>query len=378
MTNATQCCLTALAAALALPAAATTEPDWSLRGRLQVSHDRLDGVYSRSGQARNATFVRRGNLVLAARWSAGAQAVLGVQADSDLKLAVDNAYIAWRGDLAHQLPIEGRLGRFDPDFGLEPSGSSSWIVGIERSALWDLAPDVGDGADSGGLQLRATGASWHGSASMFDKKGHYSSVARFAWQPLNAAGRLVHLGVSTSTAHGWLGDGRIRSRLALRGVSEHDDGHRHTLAGAAKFDGDRARALETAAVWGAWSVQAEWLRRDLRAAAPDAADRVVKGHYVQLAWTPSGQSRAYDLDGARSRGLRPGATGPAIWEVFGRHDRLAVRGLRAAAVSTVGVNVYPARQWRLSANLLRAQSDRHNDAGDSRGNALSLRAQWLY
>lgn len=378
MTPAARCCLLLLAAGPAVPAAAPLEPEWSLRGRLQVSHDRYDGVYSGSGQTRSASFVRRGNIVLGAQWSGGTQAVLGVQADSDLKLAVDNAYLAWRSVPGERLAIQGRLGRFDPDFGLEPSGSASWIVGIERSAFWDLAPDAGDGATSGGLQLRATGDGWHGSASLFDKHGYRSSVARAAWQPLNGAGRLLHLGVSAAATQGWRGDGRIRSRLAVRGVSEHEDGHRPTLAGAANFDGDRAWVLESAAVWGAWSAQAEWLRRSLRAAAPTAADRVAKGHYVQLAWTPTGQSRAYDAEGARFRGLRPGAQGPAVWEVFARHDRLAVRGARAAAVTAVGVNVYASRQWRVSANLLHARSDRRNDAGDSRGRALSLRAQWLY
>lgn len=378
MTPRACCCLLFLAAGQAMPAAAFVEPEWSLRGRLQVSDDRYDGVYSASGQTRNASFVRRGNMVLGAQWPGGTQAVLGVQADSDLKLSVDNAYLAWRGVPGERLAIEGRLGRFDPDFGLEPSGSASWIVGIERSALWDLAPDAGDGATSGGLQLRATGDGWHGSASLFDKHGYRSSVARAAWQPLNRAGRLLHLGVSAAATQGWRDDGRIRSRLAVRGVSEHDDGHRPTLAGAADFDGDRAWVLESAAVWGAWSVQAEWLRRSLRAAATTAADRVAKGHYIQLAWTPTGQSRAYDPEGARFRGLRPGAQGPAIWEVFARHDRMAVRGARAAAVTAVGVNVYASRQWRVSANLLHARSDRRNDADDSRGRALSLRAQWLY
>lgn len=367
-----------LVAAWTMTAAAKADPEWSLRGRLQLSHDRYQGVYSNSGQTRSASFIRRGNAVLGARWSNGAQAVLGIQLDSDGQLAVDNAYLAWRATLGPGPKVEGRLGRFDPDFGLEPSGSSSWTVGIERSALWDLAPDVGDGAQSGGVQVRASGEGWHGSASTFDKKGYQSHVVRLAWQPIAKAGQLLHLGASAATAVGWQGDGRVRTRLAVRGVSEHHDGRRSTLASSANFDGDRSRAVEGAAVWGAWSVQVEWLRRDLRASTPTTSDRVASGHYIQIAWTASGQSRSFDPEGARFRGLRPGTEGPGIWEVFARQDRLAVRGQNTAALTTLGVNVYPRSQWRFSANLMQARSDSPNNLNDPRGRALSLRAQWLY
>lgn len=371
-------CSALVAAAAAGPVSAAAGPEWRLRGRVQLSHDHFDGAYSRSGQSRSASFVRRANVLTTAQWPHGARVVAGVQVDSDLKLALDNAYLAWRVEHQNQPTLEARLGRFDPDFGLESSGSSSWIVGIERSALWDLVPDVGDGAESGGLQLRATGPRWHTSGSLFDKTGYRSIVARAAWLPFNTPGRYLHLGLSVASTQSWQGDGRIRTRLGVRGVSEHDDGHRPTLAGAGAFNGDRARVLEGAAVWGAWSMQAEWLRRNLHAAAPNISDRVAQGHYVQVAWTLTGQSRAYDVEGARFRGLRPGKDSAAIWEVFARHDRLSVRGARAAEASSIGINAYLSPQWRLSANVVQARSERRNEAGDGSGRALSLRAQWLY
>ncbi len=360
------------------PVAAAEEPQWRLRARAQFSHDRFDGVYSRSGNAASASFLRRGNLLLTAQWPQGLRAALGVQADSAWHVSVDNAYLAWQQERAAHPAFAVRLGRFDPDFGLEPSGSSSWTLGIERSSLWDLAPDVGDGADAGGIQVRATGSGWHASSSLFWRDGYRSGVARAAWMAADDRGRRIHLGLSAAATEGWQGAGTIRTRWGVRGVSEDDDGRRFTLAGPGAFDDDRAWVIESAAVWGVWSVQAEWLRRQMRRADALGADRRAEGHTVQLAWTVSGQPRGYEEDGARFRGVRPGRGEAAAWEIFARHDRLAVRDARAGETSVIGINHYPSSQWRWSANLLWARTNAVPTAPTERGRAMTLRAQWVY
>ena len=352
--------------------------DWRARARVQLSHDHFEGVYTRSGGTQRASYLRRANVQALAESPQGIQATLGLQADSDGAWTVDNAHLTWplRGGAA--APMSIRLGRFDPDFGLEPSGSSSWTVGIERSAIWDLAPDITDGTEAFGGQWQATGAPWHTSASFQDRRDHRSAAVRVAWAPIHAPGRVLHLGLSAASSQGWRGPGSVRTRLGVRGVSEHPDGQRSSLATAGDYAGDRAWAVEGLVIRGAWSVQAEWLRRDLRPAVPGIAARIATGHYVQLAWTLTGQSRSYALDGARLRSPRTDASGTTPWEVFVRRDTLSVRNALSARVHAIGVNVYPSARWRLSANVLEARAGQALDAGDRPGRALSLRTQWVY
>ncbi|MCV5968477.1 porin, partial [Lactococcus petauri] len=62
-------------------------------------------------------------------------------------------------------PVNVKIGRFDPDFGLEKATSSKWITAIERSAVYDLADWVNDKQDGMGVQVSGVaGDMFYGSA----------------------------------------------------------------------------------------------------------------------------------------------------------------------------------------------------------------------
>ena len=119
-------------------------------GQLQLAHDHFGGLHSDSGQRRSATYLRRARL--GATWRPARDWRLGAEldADSEGRVTLRSAAVDWKGLADTTLTF----GRFDPDFGLEQAISSKWTTAIERSAAWDLLPDVAESLDGIGLQTR--------------------------------------------------------------------------------------------------------------------------------------------------------------------------------------------------------------------------------
>lgn len=359
--------------------------DFDVGARIQLDHDTFEGVYSETGESASVNYLRRARIEFSARAYRHWRFALDVAPLSDDSNTLDTLVVAYEGFG----PFVISAGRFKPDFSLEEATSSKWVTGIERSAIWDLAPDAADRGDSWGLGLRTHGERYHASAGVYNKPAGSAQALRAAYAPLLSRERVLHLGASYSREGIDTSDGEIRTRLGVRGVSEDDRGNRVTLArdedGA--FDGDRAAVLEFAYVQGPFSVQSEFLQRRLSGVG-DRPRRTAKGAYLQLAYTLTGEMRPYDIDGARFDELRAADKSTGAWEVFWRHDRLHVdgepgllsggRSEARARVHVLGVNWYARRDLRLSLNHLRGNTGGlDNDAGDTSGRALSLRVQLL-
>lgn len=344
-------------------------------GRLQEDHTRFGGVSTRTGATASATYARRAELSLGWRLDKDWQlsATLGYEDDGWI---VDTAAVRWRW--AEGLSL--RAGRIDPDVGLDNANSSSWTAGIERSAIYDLAPGVADAEEGFGLRADAHADGWHASLGVYDKRSRQALVGRAVWMH-RWGGGVLQLGGSAALASGDVDDGRIRTRLGLRGVSEDPAGRRSDLAPAVArpggYDGDRVTALEAAVQHGPWLLQAEWLGRRLDALG-GAPARSVSGHSVQLAWSPDGQARRHDERAARFGRPDGDSRRQGRWEVFVRLDALdGVDGLEAQ-VHTLGASWFLDRHWRVSANLVSNRSNDANAVGDRRGSGWVLRGQAVF
>lgn len=349
---------------------------WEAGGRVQLDHGRFSGVYTRSGATADALFLRRAELAGEVRWRGQWRAAAAVELDSAYEVSVPEAFVGWRprGEL------ELRAGRIDPDFGLEPSTSTSWTYGVERSAIWDLAPDVASANGGAGVRADAHGPQWHASAGVYDKRDHRAAAARAVWMPQRARGRVLQLGASLAHSTGRADDGRLRTRLAVRGVTEDEAGRRSTLAEAVdapqRYVADRVAGVEFAWQDGPLMLQAELLSRRL-AARDGAPDRQAQGATLLAAWSPTGAARRHDE--RRARFGRPAAGGGSgHWELFVRADALAVRGGADAQVTTLGASYLAGRGWRASINVHRARSDDANASGDRTGEALTARLQAVF
>ncbi len=394
---------------------------FKIGGRIQTDFDSFDGVYTSNNEAGNEAYFRRAQLEIGGNfndWRYQLNADFGDTAGSSTR--IDEASVTYTGFS----PVNVRFGRFDPDFSLEKATSSKWITAIERSAVLDLASWTTGHENGIGVQLNGTHAGkFYGSASIqqqdgagledADGKDVNSFFARGVYAPIVSETQVLHFGLGYAArnyadegANGF--KGQIGSRLGVRGLSEvpsspalpknQPSNGNLILApaetGAVSFADDKVLGLEAAYLTGPLSVQGEYLKRDLGGAGNNG-DREATGYNVQVAYTLTGESRGYKLDGAKFDAIKPLNKQTGAWEVFYRYDNLNVEdsvALQAAIdesqakVHTVGVNWYVNEQVKLSANYLVTQTDadtvalqnRPASADDDSGKAISLRAQYQF
>ncbi len=351
--------------------------EWRFGGRLHVDHSNFDGVYSRDGARHSATYLRRATASGSVRWHPQWRFSAAVEYDPETKFELDVYALSWQP----KKNLELRLGRIDPDFGLDQSGSGNWTYGVERSAIWDLAPDVADSGGGTGLRADAHGDRWQASLGMYDQRDRTAVTGRAVFTPLDKDRNRVHLGASLSVSRSDDDNGRIRSRLAVRGVTEDDLGRRSTLGEAAvlpgRYDGDTVLGVEAAWQRGALMLQAEGLQRRL-AGAGGQADRLAQGAYVLAAWSITGEPRRYDGTRGRFGSAKPRNERWGAWEVFYRLDGLDVDDGRSATVHTVGLGWTASDTWRALLNLHHARSSDANPLGDRTGTGLSARLQAVF
>jgi len=368
--GATAACLT-LAAGAAAPGA-RDDTDWHATLRVQSAHERFDGVHTVDGHARDATWLRRADLALSVvhgDWQLAA--TLDAELDGRATARVDDWALGWQAAPG----VLWRVGRFDPDFGLSRSMGASAAPLPEDAALWDLAPDAGDGGGAHGLQLRLDAPRWHASAAVIDRGQDRSVDARLVRHGLALGPGQALLGVSLQHRPGWRGDGRLRSRLGVRGSDETDDGRRVTLAPAGNHQGSTALALEAAWMQPRLLVHAEWLGHWMAAEA--GPTRVARGWMAGVAWMLAGPARAWATEGARPDRPRPGS-GDAAWELVLAWSELGVARERTAKSGLLGMNLWLGRRTRGTLAVQRSWLDAPVGPGLTQGTAWLARWQWRY
>src|SRR5690606_10433565 len=119
-------------------------------------------------------------------------------------------------------------------------------------------------------------------------------------------------------------------------------------------------------------------------------DLEVTGYNMQLAYTLTGESRGYKLDGGKFDKIKPANKQLGAWEVFYRYDNLNVDEIArvnrmtlqpgvtlanveaGATAHTLGVNWYANEAIRVSLNYVKADvNDIQNANGDDSGDALT-------
>ena len=381
---------------------------FKLGGRIQADFDQFDGVYTKNGKSANEAYFRRAILELSGTAYHDWKYVFNLNFAEDGSSKWDQASITYTGFK----PVNVKIGRFDPDFGLEKATSSKWISTIERSIIYDAGEWVNDKQDGMGVQVSGTSGMFYGSAGINrakkneDDNGSNNNTynMRAVVAPMAEAGNVLHFGVNYAKRSTEDFNGRIRSRLGVRGTTEDSqNGNRPVFARAQtqpgplpgeeielkEFDKDSAWGLEAAYAHGPFSIQSEYLRRDIAAKSGSMMkDREASGYNVQLAYTLTGEPRGYKLDGGKFEGIKPNDKQIGAWELVYRYDNLTVkndmnRGGKfydtEAKVHTVGVNWYANDAIRVSANYLKAKTDKVvHAANDDSGDAVSLRVQYVF
>lgn len=389
---------------------ATTDKQFSFKvgGRLQADYSRFDGFYTVNGDSADAAYFRRAFIeiggVAFTDWKYQFNYDLSHNAGSSKDGYWDEASIQYSGFN----PINIKVGRFDPDFGLEKATSSKWVTAPERNAAYDLVDWTNVHQNGLGIQVNGTaGPSLYGSLGLHAKDQNDvdgDSVKQFnvrgVFAPLHEAGNVLHLGVNFARRDlddvGGL-DTRIRSRLGMRGVSTSGgndagtNGNRLLLAGADKqvagsYGDDTAWGLEAAWAMGPLSIQGEYIKRKLDADSSANQDIEAKGYYAQVAYTLTGEARDYKL--GRFDAIKPSNKQTGAWEVFYRYDYIEGDddsvGLNAGStvegkVHNLGLNWYANDNVRLTGAYVKAKVDNaQNPEGDDDGDGIVLRAQYVF
>ena len=411
----------------------TTDKQYSFKlgGRIQADFDQFDGFYTTNNNSANEAYMRRAQLEFGGNykdWRYQANVDFGDKNGSSSKW--DEVSIAYTGFA----PVVIKVGKFDPDYGLEKATSSKWTTAIERTAVYDLASWTTDKEDGMGIQVSGTTAGmFYGSAGITqqdpssstsvapagggtvttttlqiteddDGKDVNTFNARGVFAPIVSETEVLHLGLDYAQRS--YDDnkfkGGITSRLGVRGITENTQNSKAiTMADSDTlfFNDDQVWGAEFAYMTGPFSVQSEYLKRTL--SGQDAnGDREATGYNAQLAYTLTGESRTYKLDGGKFDAIKPTDKTYGAWEMFYRYDNLKVEdddgsldtvtalnfGETTAKIHTLGVNWYANEAVRVSLNYLMTKSDddtvavqkRAKSADDDNGNALSLRAQYVF
>jgi phosphate-selective porin OprO and OprP len=363
----------------------TSDWRWDINGLLQLRADRFDGVYTNFGERNSEDYVRRASVEGELKW----RDLLGISAKFESEDG-DDIKLNTLALSVHQAFGDFRIGRFNPDFGLERSTSSGNITGVERASIWDLTRASGEAVRDSGIAFQRSGAQYYLNVAAMRRQDQTAYFARAVWQPKLGEQRVFHLGLSLNEEGDTLSDGRIQTRGGIRAVSIDPEGTRINLARSDKrdgFNGDRAAVLELLYQQGPFSVQSELLHRRLEGVGL-REDRIARGNYVQLAWSITGEARNYDHDNARFGRFKPDADWGAL-ELFLRREDLSVSGETGLVAlgknqsqltqNALGINWYVDRNTRVSADFHRISSDDlFNAAGDDIGNGVSVQAQFRF
>jgi len=372
--------------ALAGDAVGSENFTYDFSGKIRVRYDSFDSLYSNNGAQQDEGYLRRMDLGVNGTVLQTLAYELEIKLDREGKASLKTA------ELDYQLPanISIALGRFDPDFGLELSGSSSWVSGIERSSIWDLAPYVGEGKDAQGIAFRQHQKHYFVSLGAFDTPYGDMQDARVVYAPIQKKKHVLHLGYSYANLNDPTTDGEIKTDLGVWSIGFSDNGNSTKLARAktqGAFARDYSQALELAYMNGPFSLQAEYLQRELHGAGTQA-DRSANGSYAQIAYSLTGEPRDYSIDKAKFGRIKPHSSAGA-WEIFYRKDWLETHGENGllnqqrnqgnAEVDVLGVNWYSASSWKVSANYLHGVTTNiDNDVGDTKGDAVSVQVQMKF
>ncbi|HBX54620.1 OprO/OprP family phosphate-selective porin [Pseudomonas sp. UBA2684] len=391
---------------------ATTDKEFSFKigGRLQTDYAMFDDYYTRNGNSADAAYLRRAFLELGGTaykdWKYQINYDLSHNTGNDSSGYFDEASVTYTGFA----PVNLKLGRIYTDFGLEKATSSKWTTALERNLSYDLAEWVNDNSGMGVQASSVVANMTFFSGSLFSENNNDTdgeSVKRYnlrgVFAPMSEPGNVLHLGVQYAyrDLQNSAVDTRIRSRMGMRGVSTNggssagDNGNRGLFGGATATEGlwedDSVWGVEAAWAMDAFSIQAEYLRRTLKA---DAAQHDVdaSGGYAQVAYTLTGEPRVYKLDGAKFDAVKPADKQLGAWEIFYRYDAISVEddnvtvstatrqaGDAEGKLHTMGVNWYANEAVKVSANYTKASTDKvSNTVGDDSGDGVVMRLQYVF
>lgn len=361
--------------------AKTADGDYSFKigGRAMVDFNSYDGVINKEeGETGSDLFFRRARLEMKGHikeWKYGISYNLTGGGSID---QLKTTYTGF-GKLANIT-----VGEQKENFGLDDTGSSKWIAGVERS----FVSDAFDTGNNMGVKLHGANDFLTYSLGVFkesiedaDNSLDVATTGRVVVRPIYENGTVLHIGAGFTQRDGEFED--ISSRLGVRG-GEDKTANKLKAAFAAGMGSElTAHNIEVAYASGPLQIMAEYFDGEIEAPNNVAGsdDIEVDGYYVQASYFLTGENRKYKTGSASFDKVKPSSADGA-WEIFARMSELntdmgsniALTGGEDAEVTTLGVNYYVNSNVKLALNYVNAETDA-TIGGEDDGDAIVGRLQ---
>lgn len=364
--------------------AKTTDGNYSFKigGRAMVDFNSYDGVINKDETSTGSDlFFRRARLEIKGHmndWKYGMSYNLTGGGSID---QLKTTYTGF-GKLANIT-----VGEQKENFGLDDTGSSKWIAGVERS----FVSDAFDTGNNMGVKLHGANDFLTYSLGVFkesiedaDNSLDVATTGRVVIRPIYANGTVLHVGAGFTQRDGEFED--IASRLGVRGgedktanklKAEFTTGHGQEMT---------AQNVEFAFASGPLQIMAEYFQGEVEAPGNVAGsdDIEVDGYYVQASYFLTGENRKYKTNIAAFDKVKP-SNASGAWEVFARMSQLntdmgsniSLTGGEDAEVTTLGVNYYMNSNVKFALNYVTADTDA-KIGGEDNGDAIVGRLQLAF
>jgi phosphate-selective porin OprO/OprP len=375
---------------------------WRVGGRLQADTTFGLGDVNFGSEAGNPiTEFRRARIYLSGEmhklWKFKFQYDFAGQAAAADTAGIRDAYIAYKGFK----PVTITLGHHKMPLSMEELTSSKYITFIERSQLVNgIVADTGGGRQYGisakghfnDMFTAALGA-YAGTANEDASDSQTGLVGRVTFSPIHEKTKMVHLGLGFEHSRDQSGGFNIDGEPEIhpgRDILENEGGtHRESNTWVA----------EAAAIYGPWSIQAEYASNELSESNAGIPDIDADAWYIYGSYYLTGESRNYKWKKgsySQTKVKNPlGKGGYGAWEVALRftsgdyENDIASTASSDADIITAGLNWYPINNVRFSANYVNVVDSNtladgelaaDLDAGSTADDAeyFLLRGQWYF
>lgn len=356
---------------------------WRLGGRVQVDaalYDDDDGTDLGSGSEFRRARLEMGGTV----WRVWDFMLQYDFTDTGAE-GIRDAYIRYTGFKPYLTGIT--VGQFKEPFSLEELTSSKYISFMERALPNVFAParNRGIGASTAFADMFTVAAGVFGEGVDADEYDNddasegWAGTGRITFAPIHTATRVVHLGVAGS----WRTPDEADMIRFRQRPESHVTDVRLINTGAIDADDFARFGAEAAAVYGAFSLQGEYMGTQVNRQTPGSPDLEFEGWYVFGSWFLTGESRAYEFDKGAFGNIKPtrvvGKGGVGAWELLARLSNLDlndgdIQGGEQEDV-TVGLNWYPTSNLRLYLNYIQVLDVNRGDFARVEPAVFQARAQ---
>lgn len=341
-------------------------------GRIYYDIDAIEGAYNEAERATKSE-IRQARIYLKSRIDDDWLGKLSVGFDdAEQNIEIKDAYLSYEG-----WGFAGiSMGKFKEPFGLENSTSSKNITAIERS----MATEAFSPGRQYGLSLFTENKHQTAYFGIF-KAGEdaennsdvYALTGRYIFTPLNKSSQLVHLGISATIRELANESYKIKERAEVHNSDK-------LLVSKKLTEVEYSQVLDLEAAWkmGAFSIQTEWYYQKLLYEQNPQYEQDYSGFYAQVSYFLTEDSRPYKAGHFKT--LSPSSSSGA-WELTSRYSALNLASKEKgvdAQTFMLGLNYYANKKVRLMLNFIHADFDGPEAPEESKGKAVSFRAQYVF